>query len=61
MITSNLYTNKSLHFIQVHFGISAKNAWSKVDSAFNYRDFYNNIVMLIEDLPDPEWKELLKG
>ncbi|KAG2089429.1 hypothetical protein BD769DRAFT_1396052 [Suillus cothurnatus] len=40
--------------LQVHFGISAKNAWSKVDGAFNYRDFYNNIVKLIENSPDPK-------
>ncbi|KAG1763822.1 hypothetical protein EV702DRAFT_1051618 [Suillus placidus] len=48
--------------LQVRFGISAKNAWSEVDGDFNYRDFYNNIVDLIEDSPDPEWKdELLRA
>ncbi|KAG1733553.1 hypothetical protein EDB19DRAFT_1911541 [Suillus lakei] len=48
--------------LQVRFGISAKNAWSKINGSFNYRDFYNNIVELIEDSPDPEWKEeLLKA
>ncbi|KAG2067993.1 hypothetical protein BDR04DRAFT_1158352 [Suillus decipiens] len=45
--------------LQVCFGISAKNAWSEVDGAFNYRDFYNNIIELIDDSPDPEWKEEL--
>ncbi|KAG1896790.1 uncharacterized protein F5891DRAFT_983207 [Suillus fuscotomentosus] len=48
--------------LQVRFGISAKNAWSEIDGAFNYREFYNNIIELIEDSPDPEWKEdLLKA
>ncbi|KAG2109795.1 hypothetical protein BD769DRAFT_1674808 [Suillus cothurnatus] len=48
--------------LQVHFGISAKNTWLEVDGDFNYQDFYNNIIDLIEDLPDPEWKdELLKA
>ncbi|KAG1763509.1 hypothetical protein EV702DRAFT_1272533 [Suillus placidus] len=47
---------------RVRFGISAKNAWSEIDGAFNYREFYNNIIDLIEDSPDPEWKEeLLKA
>ncbi|KAG0693331.1 hypothetical protein DFH29DRAFT_1039774 [Suillus ampliporus] len=41
--------------LQVRFGISARNAWSEIDGAFNYRDFYNNIVKLIEDSPDLEW------
>ncbi|KAG2029461.1 hypothetical protein BDR03DRAFT_1018347, partial [Suillus americanus] len=41
---------------------SAKNAWSEIDGAFNYREFYNNIIDLIKDSPDPEWKEeLLKA
>ncbi|KAG1795446.1 uncharacterized protein HD556DRAFT_1442302 [Suillus plorans] len=48
--------------LQVHFGISAKNTWSEIDGAFNYREFYNNIIELIEDSPDPDWKEdLLKA
>ncbi|KAG2335689.1 hypothetical protein BDR05DRAFT_856723, partial [Suillus weaverae] len=48
--------------LQVRFSISAKNAWSEIDGAFNYREFYNNIIDLIEDSPDPEWKEeLLKA
>ncbi|KAG1855905.1 hypothetical protein C8R48DRAFT_776275 [Suillus tomentosus] len=42
--------------VEVCFGISAKNAWSKIDGAFNYCEFYNNIIELIEDSPDPEWK-----
>ncbi|KAG2033273.1 hypothetical protein BDR03DRAFT_985119 [Suillus americanus] len=39
-----------------------QNAWSEIDGAFNYREFYNNIIDLIKDSPDPEWKEeLLKA
>ncbi|KAG1904173.1 uncharacterized protein F5891DRAFT_1184355 [Suillus fuscotomentosus] len=45
--------------LQVRFGIGAKNTWSEVNGDFNYRDFYNNIVDLIEDSPDPEWKDKL--
>ncbi|KAG2072056.1 hypothetical protein BDR04DRAFT_1153814, partial [Suillus decipiens] len=38
------------------------NSWSEIDGAFNYQEFYNNIIELIEDSPDPEWKEdLLKA
>ncbi|KAG2058679.1 hypothetical protein BDR06DRAFT_875719 [Suillus hirtellus] len=48
--------------LQVRFGISAKNAWSEIDGAFNYQEFYNNIMDFIEDSPNPEWKhELLKA
>lgn len=48
--------------LQARFCISAKNTWSETDGAFNYREFYNNIIELIEDSPDPEWKEdLLKA
>ncbi|KAG1855176.1 hypothetical protein DFJ58DRAFT_659984, partial [Suillus subalutaceus] len=43
--------------LQVHFGIRTKNAWLEVDSNFNYRDFYNNIVNLIKDSPNPERKD----
>ncbi|KAG2129710.1 uncharacterized protein EDB93DRAFT_109762 [Suillus bovinus] len=57
----NMTTVEAAHIaygcLQVRFGISAKNAWSEIDGAFNYRDFYNNVVELIEDSPDPEWKE----
>ncbi|KAG1789476.1 hypothetical protein EV424DRAFT_1338641, partial [Suillus variegatus] len=62
----NMTTVEAAHIaygcLQVRFGIGAKNAWSEVDGDFNYRDFYNNIVDLIEDSPDPEWKdELLRA
>ncbi|KAG1771128.1 hypothetical protein EV702DRAFT_1049032 [Suillus placidus] len=62
----NMTTVEAAHIaygcLQVRFGISAKNAWSEIDGAFNYLEFYNNIIELIEDSPDPEWKEdLLKA
>ncbi|KAG2126998.1 hypothetical protein BD769DRAFT_1387895 [Suillus cothurnatus] len=39
-----------------------QNTWSEIDVAFNYREFYNNIIELIKDSPDPEWKgDLLKA
>ncbi|KAG1816580.1 hypothetical protein EV424DRAFT_1324881 [Suillus variegatus] len=62
----NMTTVEAAHIaygcLQVRSGIGAKNAWSEVDGNFNYRDFYNNIVDLIEDSPDPEWKdELLRA
>ncbi|KAG2125265.1 hypothetical protein BD769DRAFT_1737475 [Suillus cothurnatus] len=41
---------------------SAKNVWSEIDGAFNYREFYNTIIKLIKDSPDLEWKgDLLKA
>lgn len=56
------YNDESLTNIQVRFGISAKNSWSEIDGSFNYREFYYNIIELIEDSPDPDWKEeLLKA
>ncbi|KAG1824735.1 uncharacterized protein BJ212DRAFT_1261032 [Suillus subaureus] len=62
----NMTTVEAAHIaygcLQVHFSISTKNAWSEIDGAFNYQDFYNNVVKLIEDSPDLEWKEeLLKA
>ncbi|KAG1720614.1 hypothetical protein EDB19DRAFT_1917834 [Suillus lakei] len=65
-VLHNMTTVDAAHIaygcLQVRFGISAKNTWSKINGSFNYRDFYNNIVKLIKDLPDPEWKEeLLKA
>ncbi|KAG1742199.1 hypothetical protein EDB19DRAFT_1608597, partial [Suillus lakei] len=62
----NMITIEAAHIayscLQVQFGISAKNTWAKIDGAFNYCKFYNNILDLIGDSPDPEWKdELLKA
>ncbi|KAG2127004.1 hypothetical protein BD769DRAFT_1668128 [Suillus cothurnatus] len=36
--------------VQARFGLGAQNIWMEEDSDFKYRDFYHNIIELIEDL-----------
>jgi hypothetical protein len=46
---------------QVQFGISSRNTWTEEDGDLNYHDFYCYIIELIDDLPDDNKEQLLKG
>ena len=42
-------------YIQARLVLTEKDAWTQFDGTFNYRRFYEAIVAVFEEDPDPTW------